>query len=198
MEILKSFIDQKECALSDRSKTIVAAFAANHPQVSTNAIELICAISRYILLDDINIELQTLNMQPFQWINFQNISASTVSSSSIENYVLEFAVKQLIIIQYNLRLNQNIFVQSDGGHKGQAVRLFSYFDSATEKIETAWMGLTYCGKSLLQVAAGIKQSLDLCIGDGRQMTGSTGDSGCGTPESFGVVPYLPPRSQVFC
>ena len=156
MEILKSFIDRKECTLSDRSRTIVAAFAASHPQVSVNAIELICAISRYIVLGDINMELQILNMKPFQWINFQNISASTVSSSSIKNYVLELAVKQLVIIRYNLRLNQNIFVQSDRGHKGQEVRLFSYFDSATEKIETAWMGLTYCGKSLLQVVAGIK------------------------------------------
>ena len=84
-------------------------------------------------------------MKPFHWINFQNISGSTVSSSSIENYVLELAVKQLMIIRYNLRLNQNIFVQSDGGHKGQEVRLFSYFDSTTDMIETAWMGLTYCG-----------------------------------------------------
>ena len=32
-------------------------------------------------------------------------------------------------------------------------------------IETAWMGLTYCGKSSSQVAAGIKQSLVLCVGD---------------------------------
>ena len=49
------------------------------------------------------------------------------------------------------------------------------------------MGLTYCGKASLQEAAGISQSLVLCIGDGKQMARSTGDSGCGTPESFGIA-----------
>ena len=47
------------------------------------------------------------------------------------------------------------------------------------------MGLTYCGKTSLQVTKAIKQSLVLCVGEGQQMTGSTSDSGQGTPESFG-------------
>ena len=124
VELLKSFIDQKECSLSDRSKTILAAFAASHPQVSANSIELVCVISRYILLGDINMQLQSLKLQSFEWINFPNISSSNVSSSSIESYVVELAVKQLVIILYNLRFNQSVLYSQTEDMK---VKKYIYF-----------------------------------------------------------------------
>ena len=61
----------------------------------------------------------------------------------------------------------------------------SYYDPATDNIKSIWMGLTFCGKTLDEVARGIKLSLYLCVGTGRKMHGSTVDSGGGTPESFG-------------
>ncbi len=84
----------------------------------------------------------------------------------------------------------NVFCQSDGGQKGQEVRLFSILDE-TDKTESEngvicqfWADLTYTGKTSDEVAAGTNQSLKKFGNPNKQINGSTSDSGAGTPESY--------------
>jgi hypothetical protein len=178
LEILMS---KTRCDLSTKSKLVISAFASAHPQVSTDNIELIGCLSRYILLSDANVNSRS----NYDWINVQSISASTPSSSVMEDWVGELAVRQVIVARHKLSGDVKAYIQSDGGHKGQEVRLLSYYDPILNKISTMWLGLTYCGKTANQVAAGIKLSLDL-FRDNSTFEGATVDSGAGTPESFGV------------
>jgi hypothetical protein len=86
--------------------------------------------------------------------------------------------------------NSNVFCQSDGGQKGQEVRLFSLLDEVdTTGFENGlicefWADLTYTGKTSNEVAAGINHSLKKFGHPNLQLHGSTSDSGAGTPESY--------------
>ena len=182
VEQLETVMTKTRCDLSTKSKLIISAFAAAHPQVSTDNIELIGSLSRYILLSDANVNSKS----NYDWITVQSISASTPSSSVMEKWVGELAVRQVIVARHKLSDDVKAYIQTDGGHKGQEVRLLSYYDLSLNKISTMWLGLTYCGKTSNQVAAGIKLSLDLFRRDNSMLEGATVDSGGGTPESFGV------------
>ena len=80
-----------------------------------------------------------------------------------------------------------VFVQTDGGHKGQEVRLLSYYDAEVDKVLSIWTGLQFCRKSSGEVAAGINLSLNIFRSNNSGIDGSTVDSGQGTPESFGLA-----------
>ena len=179
-------MNKGNCELSTQSQSIYAAFAASHSHISAKSIELVSSMSRYVLFSDIAYALKTKHKhQSYKWMGLKSISSSTPSSSVIETWVLDLAIKQIMISRHALRYQQPLYIQTDGGHQGQEVRLMSYYDPPSDNIKKNWMGLTYCGKTSDEVAKGIKLSLDLCVGTGRKMNGSTVDSGGGTPESFG-------------
>jgi hypothetical protein len=87
-------------------------------------------------------------------------------------------------------LGATLFCQSDGGQKGQEVRLFTMFDK-NDKTETPdgticqfWADLTFAGKKSLEVADAVKHSMAKFVLPTTALSGLTAESGSGTPESF--------------
>jgi hypothetical protein len=83
--------------------------------------------------------------------------------------------------------NVNVLCQSDGGQKGQDVRLFTLLDKA-DKMQSKhgvicelWANLTYTGKMSDEVAAGTNHSLKK-FGHPNKLIRS--DSGVGIPGSY--------------
>ena len=80
--------------------------------------------------------------------------------------------------------------QSDGGQKGQEVRLFTTFDPQDKSkaedgtICSFWADLTYTGKTSNDVATRMHQSLNKFGHPEKQLSSSTSNSGAGTPELF--------------
>ena len=87
-----------------------------------------------------------------------------VPASLLFNWVIELARDQVLIFSRKVD-ESNLFCHSDGGQKGQEVRLFSLLDESDKsKSENGvicqfWADLTYTGKTLDEVAAGTNQSL---------------------------------------
>ncbi len=84
-----------------------------------------------------------------------------------------------------------MFCQSDGGQKGQEVRLFTLLDESdkrTSKHGTTyqfWAGLTYTGKTSAAVAEGTNHSFQkFGHPPSQKISGCCGDSGTGTPKSY--------------
>jgi hypothetical protein len=179
VDSLKTVMKKVNCDLSIHSKLLLSGFAASHPQISSENIALIGSISRFIILNDANNNLKV----KYNWISGENAAACSPSSSSIEVWVKELAVTQVIIARHQLQ-GLNVYLQTDGGHLGQEVRLLSYWDERRSEVRTIWLGLSYCGKTSDDVARGIKLSLDLFRRNNSTIDGATVDSGQGTPESF--------------
>jgi hypothetical protein len=99
--------------------------------------------------------------------------------------------------------NANIFCQSDGGQKGQEVRLFTLLDKADKTqfkhgvICEFWADLTYTGKTSDEVAAGTNHSLQKIGHPNKRIKGSTSNSGAGTPEPM-PVPKLASGTNKAC
>ena len=85
----------------------------------------------------------------------------------------------------------NLFCQSDGGQKGQEVRLFTIFDSK-DKTESPdgticqfWAGAPFPGKKSTDFAGAVRHSMQkFAILTNKRLNGLTADSGSGTRESF--------------
>ena len=138
-------------------------------------------MSRYTLLYDI----QAHSRYKHDFITLCNIHKISPCESTIDNYVPRLAAMQVITTRLSVPPTAKLFVQTDGGHQGQEVRLLSYYNQRKNKIEVVWLGLTYCGKDSSAVARGLRQSLVLWFDYNRLIAGTTGDSGSGTPESLG-------------
>jgi hypothetical protein len=87
--------------------------------------------------------------------------------------------------------NVPIFGQSDGGQKGQEVRLISVWnrERATTnhpdgECKLYWLDLAYTGKKSEDAAKGMKHSLKKFGLNDKKLQGLTSDSGEGTPESW--------------
>jgi hypothetical protein len=89
--------------------------------------------------------------------------------------------------------NYNTFCLTNGGQKGQEVRLFAtllypqYKGKAKDGSICLFWGanLTYTGKTSNDVAAGMHQSLKkFGHPNNKQISGSTSNSGAGTPKSY--------------
>ncbi len=87
-----------------------------------------------------------------------------VPASLLFNWVIELARDQVLIFSRKVD-ESNLFCHSDGGQKGQEVRLFSLLDESDKsKSENGvicqfWADLTYTGKTSKEIAAGTNQSL---------------------------------------
>jgi hypothetical protein len=124
----------------------------------------------------------TISVSPDQ------LSRCTPSAAVVQYWVLNLAIEQEIIMA-RLVSQHRVFGQSDGGQKGQEVRVLLLLNQETGKIVEHWSGLTCCGKKSNQVANRMKRDLarlsypEAC----KKPSGSCSDSGAGTPESFAAA-----------
>jgi hypothetical protein len=177
---------------TQHTKHLLAAFAASHPQISVIYQELLIALARYTFLLEVKAVVEYSNKargMDMSFINLKSVANSSPCATSLTNWVTEMARDQYLIFSRKIE-NSNTFCQSDGGQKGQEVRLFTTFDPQDKSkaedgsICSFWADLTYTGKTSDDVATGMHQSLKKFGHPEKQLSGSTSDSGAGTPESF--------------
>ena len=91
---------------------------------------------------------------------------------------------QIIIAHSKLLKNGIIFLQTDGGHNNQEVRLISkynYMNKIKKRVKVIWQGLFYCAKSSDQVVISMKNTAVFGYTLRILLDGSFVDSGQGTP-----------------
>ena len=149
------------------------------PQVSPDAIQLYIALARYTLLHDIISPLKF----SIDWVTLRGVANSSPTATTINNWVKDLAYRQVMIFRDKIS-DSVLFYQTDGGHQGQEVSLFSFYNTKTDKVEHIWAGLNSVGgKGGDNVAASVKLRLELMCKAGTTIDGgSTMDSGPGTPE----------------
>ena len=130
LDAMKKGVSYKRCELrTPHSKSLLAAFAASHPQVVPANIQMCVALGRYTLLHDV----QSSIPYDFEWISLQTVAQSSPKSTAIDNWVKELATVQVLIAREKLS-DSRIFYQADGGHKGQEVKVLSGYLFKTKKI----------------------------------------------------------------
>ena len=186
VKALKKGVCHQKCELrSQHTKMLTAAFAVSHPQVVPNNIQLLLSLGRYTLLHDVQGALDHSN----DWITLKNVAQSSPKATAIDTWVKELASLQ-VIVHRNMVSSGASFFQTDGGHKGQEVSLFSTYCTTQERIIQVWAGCnTVAGKTSFDVAVGAKLRLELFFTKpalllSPQVDGICVDSGQGTPESL--------------
>ena len=183
---LQTLLKKQRNHSTPHTRRLYAAFAASHPQVSTINQELHDTISRYCLLKELEFEIRhhadgadvTLD-----WIDLAKVHKSSPGHSCLDQWVVNLAVEQLVIIHSKISKSGNLFMQTDGGQREQEVRLLSLWDCEENKPRQFWTDISYNGKKSTDVATGTKASLKLVGHETKELMGLTGDSGQGTPES---------------
>ena len=183
VQLIKA-VTYKQCkSVSLHSRHMTAAYAASHPQIASDNIQTCIALARYTLLHDI---AYSVNYDT-NWLSLESVANSSPSGTSIDNYVKELAILQCLVYRDKLS-DKTVYVQTDGGHKGQEISMLTYYDPETDKIEQLFLGLgAVGGKASKDVAKGIKERLELIGRQGKQLGGCTVDSGAGTPESLAAA-----------
>jgi hypothetical protein len=190
---LKDVLNRKSNQPMQHTKHLLAAFAASHPQISVMYQELLISLARYTFLLEVKASVEYSGKAKgidVSFFNLDNVSNSSPCSTSLTNWVIELAKDQVLVFSRKAD-DYNLFYQSDGGQRGQEVRLFSLLDES-DKSESEqnggicqfWADLTYTGKTSDEVAAGTNQSLKKFGNPNKQINCSTSDSGAGTPESY--------------
>jgi hypothetical protein len=200
MRALKRVLCRLRCMPTAHMRRVFGSYAASHPQVVPANIELVSVIARHTLFSQWNQMIQTLTNKltpqkraftgaaPTISVSLDQLSRCTPSAAVVQCWVLNLAIEQEIIMA-RLVSQHRVFGQSDGGQKGQEVRVLSLRNQETGKIVEYWSGLTYCGKKSNQVANGMKRDLarlsypEAC----KKLSGSCSDLGAGTPESFAAA-----------
>jgi hypothetical protein len=125
----------------------------------------------------------------FCWLTLENVANSSPSSSALTNWIVSLALDQFMLFSQK-RVGANLFCQSDGGQKGQEVRLFAMFypnnktDTSDGTICQFWADLTFAGKKSLEVADAVKHSIHKFALPTTRLHGLTANSGSGMPELF--------------
>jgi hypothetical protein len=128
----------------------------------------------------------------FSWLQLGSLASCSPSASSLTNWVTNLAQEQYIIFSAKID-KSNVFCQSDGGQKGQEVRLFTLLDESDKThsehgwICQFWAGVTYRGKTSAVVAEGTHHSFKKFGRPLKQISGCCGcygNSGAGAPESY--------------
>jgi hypothetical protein len=189
---LKKVMAFKQNQPTNHTRHLLGAFAASHPQISTMYQEQIIALARISLLLEVKAVVENDYSGPgidFWWLTMENVANSSPSSSALTNWVVALARDQYMIFSQKM-LGASLLCQSDGGQKGQEVRLFTIFDPK-DKTESPdgticqfWADVTFAGKRSTQVAEAVKHSMEKFALPDTQLNGLTADSGSGTPESF--------------
>jgi hypothetical protein len=163
---LKYVLDQKSDQPSQHTKHLLAAFAASHPQISVIYQELLIPLARYTFLLEVKASVEYSGKAKgidMSFVNLKNVTNCSPCCTSLTNWVTKLARDQHLIFSSKTH-DSNDFCQSDGGQKGQNVRLFSLLDEAdTTESENGvicefWADLTYTGKTSDEVAAGSNHS----------------------------------------
>jgi hypothetical protein len=143
------------CQPTQHTKHLLAAFAASHPQISVIYQELLIALAHYTFLLEIKAVAENIGKAKgfhLSLINLENVANSSPSATSLTNWVTEMARDQYLIFSRKMEFS-NTFCQSDGGQKGQEVRLFATLDPKDKSkaedglIYSFWADQTYTGKS---------------------------------------------------
>ena len=152
---------RKRCHFfSDHTKLVITSFAAAHPQVVPNIIELCLTLSRYTFLYDTRFKIHNYSED---WIDFEKIARASPSATTIDNWVKKLAQVQ-VMVSRNMLSTDNIssFFQTDGGHAGQEVSLFSLYNHERKQVEQIWSSCTTVGGKFSEVTAmGAKQRMNL-------------------------------------
>ena len=102
---------------------LIAAFTVSNPQISPRSnIQALVTLSRYTLLYDI----QAHSRYKHDFITLCNIHKISPCESTIDNYVPRLAAMQVITTRLSVPPTAKLFVQMDGGHQEQEVRLLLY------------------------------------------------------------------------
>ena len=98
------------------------------------------------------------------WLTLKNATNSSPSERTLRRWVLDLAIENYLI-HSRLVEKAPIYAQSDGGQKGQEVRLISVWNKDKTTInpdgecELYWLDLAYTGKKSEDVAKEMKHSL---------------------------------------
>ncbi len=157
---LKATVARVRTESTSQTRRLLAAFAASHPQVSVIHQEILISLARYTFLLEVkaqaNCEKDGKNID-FSWLQLSSLANCSPSASSLTSWVTELAQEQFIIFSAKME-NSNVFCQSDGGQKGQEVRLFTLLDDSDKtnsehgSICQFWAGCHYPGKTSDAVA----------------------------------------------
>ncbi len=127
MTALKYVLNQKSNQPSQHTKHLLAAFAASHPQISVIYQELLIALARYTFLLEVKGAVEYSSKAKgleVSFVTLENVANCSPCCTSLTKWVVELARDQYLIFSHKMD-NSNVFCQSDGGQKGQEVRLFS-------------------------------------------------------------------------
>jgi hypothetical protein len=161
LKALKATVAREQTESTPQTRRLLAAFAASHPQVSVMYQETLIALARYTFMLEVqaqaNCEKDRRKLLDFCWLNLGNVASCSPSALTLTNWVTDLAQEQFMIFSAKME-NYNVFCQSDGGQKGQEVRLFTLLDESDKRITEHgsicqfWAGLTYTGKTSAAVA----------------------------------------------
>jgi hypothetical protein len=189
---LKKTLNNNSNQPTEHTKHLFAAFTASHPPISVIYQEILIAVACYTFLLEIKALVENSGKAKgidLSFINLENVANSSPSATSLTNWVTKLARDQYMIFSQKIE-HSSTFCQSDGGQKGQEVRLFTAFDEQDKSkgkdgsVFSFWANLTYTGKSSNNVAAGMNQLLKKFGHPNKHVSGATSGSGAGTPESF--------------
>ncbi len=151
------------------------------------------ALGRYSLLLEIKAKCEGFEDGEYvnlSWLILKNAAKSSPSECSLRCWVLDLAVDNYLIHSQIVE-KARIFPQSDGGQRGQEVRLSSVWNKGKTSInkqegefELYWLDRAYTGKQSKDGAKGMKHSLKKIGLVDKKLRGSNRDSGAGTPESW--------------
>ena len=129
---LKDVLNRKYNQPTQHTKHLLAAFAASHPQISVMYQELLISLARYTFLLEVKASVEYSGKAKgvdVSFFNLDNVSNSSPCSTSLTNWVIELARDQVLIFSRKVD-DCNLFCRSDGGQKGQEVRLFRLLDES--------------------------------------------------------------------
>ena len=91
VDIVHKNAQHKQCKLRTRhSKNLIAAYAALHPQISTDNIASCISLARYTLLKDLSAEA---NHKSTSWLSLTKICKQSHSNQTINNWVKQLAIQ---------------------------------------------------------------------------------------------------------
>jgi hypothetical protein len=160
MRALKRVLCCLHCTPTPHMRQAFGACAAvlHHPPQAVPAnIELVSVIAWHTVFSQWNQMTQMLTNKltpqkrafigaaPMISVLLDQLSHCTPSAAAVQCWVLNLAITQEIIMA-RLVLQHRVFGQSDGGQKGQEVRVLSLQNQETGKIVEHWSRLTHCEK----------------------------------------------------
>jgi hypothetical protein len=183
---------------------LLAGFALSHPTILPDSQALLIGMARYTCfmlelesvmkgIDPSNKRMLIARKGKDKWssltkCNMEMVLGSSPSGSVIDNWVINLAIEQAMIVLTFFQNCGAVYLMSDGGHKGSQVKLLPGWDKQDTSqtldgsVPTIILYIDASGKKSEDVVTGCVYSLEK-IGI-ESSDGLTNDSGAGTPESL--------------